>query len=313
MTPIFASACDLAHRIPTMTAEFLELEGAIGRRFREDSVTDIIIASLLKIGGENATILAPLESRTGGDFDIILYDRHTNDKVQYRIQAKRLTPNKENWAWGYYRELDHPHGTGKQAATLIRSSASESIITIPLYAFYNPLSTCMESGKIVSGIELADGRTVASIIRDLVKIRESGKRPRRKRIEYLQHLFFPLSTILCRSADLDSGLVIISPTDSRLAVELAIQERRRIDEFAKMWMPDGIPPHILTSGAELEPSQKLEAVTALEIEAVERRRRKLPLVIERALARRTTGPAIQRARVKRPKLILVTGSTLSAD
>lgn len=65
MTPLFNSPCDLAERMPTMAAEFLELETKIGRRFREDSVTDILIASLLKIGGSNATVFTPSEAYTG--------------------------------------------------------------------------------------------------------------------------------------------------------------------------------------------------------------------------------------------------------
>jgi hypothetical protein len=169
MAPLFSSACDLADRIPAMISDFLDLEDRIGRRFREDSVTDIIIASLLKIGGSNATVLVPPEVKTGGDFDILLIDPQTGQSIQYRIQAKRLIPHSTYWPWGSYRELDHPHGTGKQSSTLIRSSAKEKIHTIPLYAFYNPATACHASDGALSGIELADGREVNEIVKALVK------------------------------------------------------------------------------------------------------------------------------------------------
>jgi hypothetical protein len=117
--------------MPVMAADFLELETQIGRRFREDSVTDIVLASLLKIGGNNATVFTPPETKTGGDFDLLIFQPETTQGVQYRIQAKRLVANATDWLWSSYRELDHPHGSGKQASTLIRSSAQERMPTIP--------------------------------------------------------------------------------------------------------------------------------------------------------------------------------------
>jgi hypothetical protein len=80
--PLFDSPCDLAQRVPSMVSDFLDLEDKIGRRLREDSVTDIIIASLVKVAGGNAMVLVPPEVKTGGDFDILIVEPSSGDAVQ---------------------------------------------------------------------------------------------------------------------------------------------------------------------------------------------------------------------------------------
>ena len=126
ITPIFSSPCELAERLPVMIADFLDIEQKLKRRFREDSVTDILVASLLSLPGNNVVVLAPPEAKTGGDFDLVVVDPISGDAVQFRIQAKRLTPHKHDWAIGSYAELAHPHNTGGQSQTLIRGVGSEN-------------------------------------------------------------------------------------------------------------------------------------------------------------------------------------------
>jgi len=305
MTPLFTSPCDLAERIPDMVADFLELETQVGRRFREDSVTDILIASLLKIGGPDATVFTPPEVKTGGDFDLVIYQPGTGIGVQYRIQSKRLVSNATNWSWSSYRELDHPHGSGRQASTLIRSSAHESMPTIPLYAFYNPASVCDASTGEIAGIHLADGRAIGTIVRALVKARAAGKRPRWKRLEILRHLFFPLSTILCPPTHEPSGgSAIIHPEVSRRAVLNAIEERR-----SRSRDTEDIPPRI-----RLEFPEALNLPSIIPRAETSDLERELPLrhrrsrgrsVIDLAASRQPTESHIQHARIKRPKLVLL--------
>lgn len=303
LTPLFSSPCDLARRIPELIADFLELENKVGRRFREDSLTDIIVASMLQILGSNATVLTPNESVTGSDFDIMIVAPATGDAVQYRLQAKRLSPHNSQWDWGSYKELAHPHGSGAQASTLVRSSAHESVPTIPLYAFYNPASACRASGGVLSGIELADGRQINEIVKTLVKAKP--KRPRLKRVAHLQDLFFPLSTLLCPPGDQTEGATVIAPEASRRAVLGAVESRRpswlREEEIRVLDAPQrrlGVRP-----GDGALPDRALE-----DIAPVLRSRelpRRYPKVVEDAL--RSDGPRIRKARVKRTKLILVSG------
>lgn len=305
MTPLFTSLCDLAERIPAMTADFLQLETQVRRRFKEDSITDLLIASLLRVGGGDATLFTPPETKTGGDFDLVIHGPESGVSVQYRIQAKRLVPNSINWAWGLYKELDHPHGTGMQASTLIRSSAREKLETIPLYAFYHPVDACKASGDEIAGIELADGRAVGAIVRALLKAKTEGKRPRWKRVEHLRHLFFPLSTILCQSSSGSSDRsLVIRPEASRQAALAAIKERR-----IKPTDLEDAPPQLTSDLRRLgSPSAHDQVAVSSDRprgQPRERESQSSSRLIERAIVRRQGDSAIQRAKVKRTKLVLL--------
>lgn len=89
---IFASSCDLHERLPIMIAEFLDIKQKLQPRFREHSVTDILIASLLSLPGDGVVVLTPSEPKTGGDFYLVVVDPLSGDTVQFRILANRLTP-----------------------------------------------------------------------------------------------------------------------------------------------------------------------------------------------------------------------------
>jgi hypothetical protein len=113
LAPLFTSSCDLATRIPSLIADFLDLETSLRRRFREESVSDMIVASLVRISGRGLSVQVPEdESKTGNDFDIIVFDPPRRTAIQFRIQAKRLTPHHTHWGMGSYVELAHPNGDG---------------------------------------------------------------------------------------------------------------------------------------------------------------------------------------------------------
>jgi hypothetical protein len=177
--------------------------------------------------------------------------------------------------------------------------------TIPLYAFYNPLGVCEASKNEVAGIQLADGREISAIVRALVKAKAEGKRPRWKRVEYLRHLFFPLSTILCPPADDPSGgSLVIRPEVSRQAALAAIEERR----IAPPEIEDA-PPRLRSELVEVarlpSPDQVAGVADNLPAPTRSQRRRGIPNVVERAISRQSQEPAIQRARIKRTKLVLL--------
>lgn len=100
LLPIFASPCELATRLPGMIGDFLDIEQNLKRRFREDSITDILIASLLSLPGDDVVVVTPNEAKAGGDFDLAIVDPLSSDAIQFRIQAKRLTPHLGNWQLG---------------------------------------------------------------------------------------------------------------------------------------------------------------------------------------------------------------------
>jgi hypothetical protein len=276
-----------------MVSEFLDLEILLRRRFREESVSDLIVAAILKLGEADIRVIVPYEPETGSDFDLTIVDPYTSDAVQYRIQAKRLVPNDSNWEISSYRELDHPHGTGDQSRILMKSSAHEKIFTIPLYAFYNPNRICRASSSQIEGIELASGYQVRNAVRELIAARP--KRLPNKRIGHLRKFFFPLTTILCPPPSKQaSARRFPPPLDSRRQVEEAIELRAAsISEQSQMTIEG--PPQLRS----LPPPDGSGTTTRARRES-----NPLPGLVLRALNSTDYSPPI-RANVKRPKLILI--------
>lgn len=297
IAPIFASPCDLAERLPVMISEFLDIEQKLKRRFREDSVTDILVASLLSLPGNDVVVLTPPESKTGGDFDLVMVAPASDDAVQFRIQAKRLSPHLNDWEIGSYAELAHPHNSGAQSQTLLRGLDKEAITTIPLYAFYNPAHVCAASGGTVSGIELASGWEIRERIKAIVKVKP--KRLPYKRIGSLQPLFFPLSTILCAPATTVRSSSIPMPKDARAAVIDAIEERSSLAGFGQtLALPDVEVKALPRDGGTADRRRG-----TLPRSRSYDRREGLPAIIRSAVERR--GERVITTRVKRPKIVLI--------
>ena len=300
IAPIFSSSCDLANRLPAMIAEFLDIEQRLKRRFREDSITDILVASLLSVPGNNIVVLTPQEAKTGGDFDLVVVEPVSGEAVQFRIQAKRLTPHKRRWIISTYAELAHPHNSGAQSQALLRGLGNEAITTIPLYAFYNPAHVCADSGGTVSGIELASGWEIRERIKAIVKVKP--KRLPYKRIGSLQPLFFPLSTILCAPSSAGRASSIPLPSEARTAVVDAIEVRSGLAGFGQTL---AIPE---VSALRPQPSVDTESPEASSRQRRSRkrhgeRRDRLPAIIRGAVERREE--RFISARVKRPKILLI--------
>ncbi len=300
ITPTFSSSCDLANRLPVMIAEFIDIEQHLKRRFREDTITDILVASLLSLPGNDIVVLTPPETKTGGDFDLLIITPTSGESVQFRIQAKRLTPHRHDWKLGSYPELSHPHNSGAQSQALLRGLGSEAINTVPLYAFYNPAHVCTASGGIISGIELASGWEIRERIKAMVKMKP--KRLPYKRINSLQSLFFPLSTILCTPSSTARISTIPLPAEARSAVIDAIQARSGLAGFSQ------------TLAIREVAAPQLQIAAGMEsLDAASRHRRsrtrggdrstELPAIIRDAIERRKE--RIITAKVKRPKIMLI--------
>lgn len=299
IAPIFSSPCDLANRLPGMVAEFLDIEQHLKRRFREDSITDILVASLLSLQGNDIVVLTPPETKTGGDFDLVILELVSGDAVQFRIQAKRLTPHKHNWIIGCYGELAHPQNSGAQSQALLRGLGNEAITTIPLYAFYNPARVCVASGGTVSGIELASGWEIRERIKAIVKVKP--KRLPYKRIGSLQPLFFPLSTILCATSSTARASAIPLPAEARAAVVNAIEARAGLASFGQTLAISEAAVSRLPQAGDVERSDASSPRRSRSHRG--ERRDELPTIIRSAVERREE--RIITAKVKRPKILLI--------
>ena len=239
---------------------------------------------MLSLPGNDVIVQTPNEAKTGGDFDLAIVDPVAGDAVQFRIQAKRLTPRAGNWALGSYRELAHPHNTGNQSRLLLAGVGREAMPTIPLYAFYNPARTCAASGGVISGVELASAVDIRDRIKMMVRVKP--KRLPFKRIGSLQPLFFPLADILCAASSIATDArTMASPRDVRSAVESAIETRR--GRYGWQELEDG------TRGAVADQRPR----------ATPRIRDSLPAIVRQAIERRSE--RIIPARVKRPRIIFI--------
>jgi hypothetical protein len=282
-----------------MIADFLDIEQRLKRRFREDSVTDILVASLLSLPGNDIVVLTPPEAKTGGDFDLVVVEPATGQAVQFRIQAKRLTPHKRDWMIGSYAELAHPHNSGAQSQALLRGLGAEAISTLPLYAFYNPAHVCAASGGTVSGIELASGWEIRERIKAIVKVKP--KRLPYKRIGSLQPLFFTLSTILCAPSSAPRTSDIPLPTEARAAVIDAIEARSGLAGFGQMLRISEVAVPRLPPSVEVKSSDESRKTRSRSRRS--KGRDELPAIIRNAVERREE--RIITARVKRPKILLI--------
>ena len=283
-----------------MIAQFLDIEQKLKRRFREDSITDILVASLLSLPGNDVVVLTPREAKTGGDFDLVIVNPGSGAAVQFRVQAKRLTPHKHHWMTGSYAELAHPHNSGGQSKTLIRSVGGEKLTTIPLYAFYNPAHVCTASGDTVTGIELASGWEIRERVKAMVKIKP--KRLPYKRIGSLQPLFFPLSTILCAPISATRTSDIPMPEDARAAVLDAIEARSGLTGFGQTLAISEVTIPRLPGAGVVKGVEAPSDIPPTRARSDERLT-DLPSVIRSAIERRDE--RVITTSVKRPKILLI--------
>jgi len=306
--PKYNTPCYLSKGIPGQIAELLDADLALQRRFREETISDLLVASILALPIDDLFILLPEEKRTGSDFDIIVVHEEQNQAVQFRIQAKRLSHNENRWRIGSYKELAHPHNTGAQASLLVRSSAHEKIPTIPLFAFYNPERVCKLSNGSVSGLELASGFAVNELIKEMVRAKPS--RLPNKRLSTLQPLFFPFATLMC------TPFVTAPASGVPRSVPSPIVFKRVVEQAIEATMknvPNLFDLYGLKQISNFEALSSYEEPEVIESKPIRSRigsfeeapdsLSALPKKLRKIIERRD-GEKVVRSRVRRPRIIL---------
>jgi hypothetical protein len=124
-------------------ASFLQRGRKLRRRFREETVTDLLMSSLIAYGGGRLIVEFPDEPVTGADmqWDFVNLDRRSFFRIM--IQAKQLYGDGGKWSRHNYTQMYHRPKVGglTQAATY-------------LYIFYNPSNSCkLAADKGVNNIE----------------------------------------------------------------------------------------------------------------------------------------------------------------
>src|SRR5947208_9647550 len=114
--------CALAHSFPPLIAQLLERDRRLTRNFREETVTDLLMAGLLGLKPFGVTVDFPDEPTTGGDMEWIYAAPHEINGGRYlrvMLQAKRAQSVKlKKGEYWYYQHLDHGNPPGQQAQTL---------------------------------------------------------------------------------------------------------------------------------------------------------------------------------------------------
>lgn len=197
--------CQFAHRFPELAAQILQRDKHKRRNFREETITDILMAGLTAFEPCGIRVDYPLnESLTGEDMDWEFVAPHAVDGRRYlrlHIQAKRAIQSGGKNPYWFYRELDHesPKGAGKgtQAQTLL-AQAKATPGCVPLYMFYHPHDAVVpKSGKLPS----IEGVNVMLADKMLQQVGSSWPVTEKKVDRWRPH-FMPLSRLLCWAGEI---------------------------------------------------------------------------------------------------------------
>ena len=207
--------CEFSHHFPELAANILHRDRHKRRNFREETITDVLMAGLTAFEPFGIRVDFPEdESKTGEDMDWEFIDLQAPDRRRYlrlHIQAKRaiFSNGKKNPYW-FYRELDHavPLGASKVSQhALLLKNAKASPGCVPLYMFYHPRGALAPRTAKLPPVE-----GVNVMFADRIPLQlNSGHWPvADKKVEKWRPHFLPLSSILCFGHGL-TKLVRLSP------------------------------------------------------------------------------------------------------
>lgn len=192
--------CDFALRFPKFAADFLERGQPLRRRFREESLTDIMMASLVTLQSGGIVVEFPDEPRTGADMEWNFVRIDESAFFRIYVQAKRLYGDGNIWTRHCYRELLHiTGGSGTLQAQVLADTARQmGSGCFPLYAFYNPERACnlaeADGVNQLAGVNLADGFAIEALAKSSTN---QTLRTRNKSLKTLHPLFFLLRDLFC--------------------------------------------------------------------------------------------------------------------
>ena len=204
--------CQFADTFPRLTAQILHRDRRKTRNFREETITDLLMAGLTAFEPLGVRVDFPVdESKTGEDMDWEFVAPHAKDGRRYlrlHIQAKRaIQPKlKRGPSYWFYRELDHEAqkhtGHGSQAERLIREARSRAGC-VPLYMFYHTLDALEREDPLrrlpaVEGVNVMFADALGPVLSAHPPVPGNRRWPvGEKKIEKWRPHFMPLSALLC--------------------------------------------------------------------------------------------------------------------
>jgi hypothetical protein len=191
--------CQLARHFPPYVAHFLDSCRSLNRRFREETITDLLMANLVMAGQGRVIVEFPDEPSTGADMEWNFVNPDDGTFFRLLLQAKRSYEKKGGWERHTYEQLMHTVGPGGPLqATILCDAASTHPATYPLYIFYHPGLTCDEARRAgsstIAGVNLASGYAIERLITSATTPKERGEN---RRLGTIHPLWFQLSALFC--------------------------------------------------------------------------------------------------------------------
>ncbi|MFA1676274.1 DUF6615 family protein [Rhizobium mongolense] len=203
--------CQFSQSFPSFVEDFLEYSRTMGRSFREESVTDILMSGLFTASSPYIHVQFPNETVTGADMEWNFADVGTGRFFRIMLQAKRAESKNKQWQYHKYQQLDH-QAAGALVETLRDFSRQAAVPTFPIYIFYNPLATTAltrAAGKRnVLGVNIADAYQIERVVKHGLK---SGNRF--KNLATLSPYMRPMTDLFCPTVQMrttSSGKTTIS-------------------------------------------------------------------------------------------------------
>ena len=191
--------CQIAHQFPTFVSHFLEQGKTLRRRFREETITDLLMGSLMTAGDNGIIVEFPNEPVTGADMEWNFVNQDDNTFFRILLQAKRAYGDGNVWKRHYYKELLHISGRGAiPQAVILCNTARTSPATFPLYILYHPERTCALAANAglsnVTGVSLVNGYAIEHLV---TASTTRALRTRNKSLGQIAPKMVPLSELFC--------------------------------------------------------------------------------------------------------------------
>jgi hypothetical protein len=193
--------CQFSHSFPEFVSQFLDSSKNLRRRFREETVTDILMSNLLMFGDGRVIVEFPDEVATGADMEWNFVNPDDQTFFRILLQAKRAYGTEQDWVKHEYKHLFYKtKGSLRlQVETLCDTALAQGASTYPLYIFYNPFLTCdlaQQNRAPITGVGLCDGFLIE-------RLTQFGTTPARrstvKKVSNIAPHQFDLATIFCPS------------------------------------------------------------------------------------------------------------------
>ena len=202
--------CALAHSFPPRIAGLLERDRGLTRNFREETVTDLLMASLVGLEPFGVQSSTTRTSRRPGETWSGFSRRPSRSTAAVICGSsfKRSARDTQSSKAAAIRSMSiSTTERATQAQTLVGHAAATPA-TLPLYIFYHPSSAlAARKGRspAIEGINLVFASLVAPVVK-------GGCAKSKKLVAYCRNQFLPLSDILCWPAFV-SGIAS-QPADS---------------------------------------------------------------------------------------------------